>query len=329
MRYKTAKPKRSGFVVVVVLCMVVMLAVLLFGFNHKSRADLLEVHDSQRALQSLNCARAGLNIAIAAAGGTSEIHTNEKLLRLLSGQQEIPVSGGTCSITLAEESGKINVNLLKDRNGRLNRAAIDRLLRLIDLLNRRHFRDSPISYAVLPSIIDWVDADQQVTCLPFVKRENLGAESDYYNTLSVPYSCRDGSLEMVEELLLVKNMTPEVLGRIRDYVTVKGDGRININCAPMLVIESLSEKMDPVLAQMIIDRRKIEPFRSVAELRLVPGMTDNIYRQISGTLAVGAVDRYYHVTSRGSFDGLSFTIIAMLRRNAGTGKVDVIVYKEL
>ena len=40
-----AKKEHRGFILVVVLCMVIMLGILLFGFNHKSRAGLLAVDD--------------------------------------------------------------------------------------------------------------------------------------------------------------------------------------------------------------------------------------------------------------------------------------------
>jgi len=50
-------PQRSGFVVVVVLCMVMMLSVLLLGFNYKSRTNLNVVDGVRKSEQALNCAR--------------------------------------------------------------------------------------------------------------------------------------------------------------------------------------------------------------------------------------------------------------------------------
>ncbi len=82
------------------------------------------------------------------------------------------------------KTGKLNVNLLKDKDGKPNRARIDQLLRLIDLLNRQEPGLSHIGYGFVPAIIDWTDTDDEVVCLPFVKNENLGAESDYYAGLN-------------------------------------------------------------------------------------------------------------------------------------------------
>jgi len=329
MMPKQKRTRQKGFVLVVVLCMVIILAVMLFGFNTKSRMNLRVVDDYRKSEQALNCARAGLNIAIAAIRGTADTHTNKKLLSLLTEENTFDVANGTCSITIVKESGKLNVNLLKDKNGKLNRSRTDQLLRLVDLLNQKLPSDSTISYDLVPSIIDWTDNDKQVTCLPFIKHKNLGAESSYYGQLKPPYICKNRPFDTFEELLLVKGVTMQVFNHIRDYVTVYGDGKININYASKLVLESLSEKMDAALAQMIIDRRKFKPFDSITELRDVPGMTDSIYYTIKKAATVSLKDRYYHVTSRGNVDHLGRTIDAILRRNMKTKNIDVILYKEL
>jgi general secretion pathway protein K len=328
MREQT-KTNRKGFVVVVVLCMVVMLGVLLLGFNHKTRANLRAVDDFRKSEQAFNCARAGLNIAIAAIRNTGDIHTNKTLLNLFSGESTFDIGDGKCSVAVAEENGKLNINLLKDKTGRLDRSRIEQLLRLIDLMNQEHPGHSDISYGLVPSIIDWTDNDDEVTYLPFIKHENLGAESAYYGTLEPPYKCKNTPLDTTEELLLVKGVTSQVYERIRDYITVYGEGEININCAPKRVIESLSEKMDAALAQLLINRREIKPFESVMELRDVPGMTDDIYYTIKKTATVSPAERHYRITSRGNVDQLSCEIVAILKRNIKTENVEVLLYKEL
>ena len=322
-------PQRSGFVVVLVLCMVMMLSVLLLGFNYKSRANLYVVDGVRKSAQALNYARAGLNIAIAIIRDTNDIHKDNTLLDLFSGEKTFAVGDGECSITFTEESGKLNVNLLKDKGGRLDQTRTEQLLRLIDLLNREKTGHSHIGYSLVPSIIDWTDSDDEVTHLPFIQRENMGAESSYYSKLQVPYRCKNALLDTTEELLLVKGITQEVFERICDYVTVYGDGKININSASRQVIECLSEKMDAVLAEMIIDRREFKPFDSITELRDVPGMTDSIYYTIRKTATIGSTDQYYHVIAQGNVDDLRRTTVAILGRNMRTKNVEVVLYKEL
>jgi general secretion pathway protein K len=328
MKPKRIKKERSGFIVVVVLCMIICMAVLLLGFNYQSRFNLRVVDNFQKSTNALNCARAGLNIAIAAIKDTRETNTRKTRPNLLSEENTFEIGEGNCSVTITEENAKLNVNLLKNKNNKPNRTKIDQLLRLIDLLNREQAGHSHIGYGLVPAIIDWTDSDDKVTHLPFIKHENSGAESDYYGNLETPYKCKNASLDTTEELLLVKGISQDVFERMRDYVTVYGDGKININCASKRVIESLSEKMDPALAQMIINRRKFKPFDSIVKLRDVPGMTDGIYNTIRKTVTVSPTDQYYHVTSRGSVGHRNCTVVAILRKNMKTKNVEVVLYKE-
>ncbi len=56
---------------------------------------------------------------------------------------------------------------------------------------------------IADSILDWIDRND-------TPRPN-GAESDYYGTLSPPYSARNAAPVTLDELLLVRNMTPAYL----------------------------------------------------------------------------------------------------------------------
>jgi general secretion pathway protein K len=253
----------------------------------------------------------------------------KSLQNLFSGENAVALDQGECLIKVSEESGKLNVNLLKEKSGKLNRAGIDHLLSLIDNLNRDKSYDSPIDYSIVPSIIDWIDSDDLVTSLPFIKHKNRGAESGHYSRSSPSYRCRNATVETIEELLPVNGMSSETLGRLRDYLTIYGDGKINLNSASKLTLASLSAEMDAALAQVIIERRRFKPFETVAELRELPGMTDSLYNAISGTLTVDPTARYYNVTSRGDVDGLARTVTAILGMNEKTKSVEVILYREL
>ncbi len=328
MTQKSQKTRQNGFIVVVVLSMLILLSIILLAFNRQSRAALRSADRFSKSRQAQTCAIAGLNIAIAALRDNPDVHTNRTLVNLLAGQTTFEVGDATCSITLTEETGKLNINLLSGRNGTVNRPATEQMLRLIDLINR----DRPataVSYDIVPAIIDWTDSDEQATCLSFVKFQNLGAESDYYNTLSRPYNCRNSPFDTTEEILLVKGVSAETFQLMRDYLTVYGDGPVNINAAPQRVIECLSEKMDPALARLIVERRKTKPFENVSELRNIPGMPDTVYQSIKKTVCVTAGQSYCHVLSQASVASVNSTISAVLCVNTEAKSVDVILYKEL
>lgn len=323
--------KRKGFVVVVVLCTVMLMSVLLLGFNSRCRRALRTADEFRKSRQALNCARAGLNIAIAALRSGADRSSDGTFAGPVGGRHSFDADAGTCVVTVIDESGKLNVNLLKDRTGQLDRARVNQVLRLIDVVNRGRAVRGKISYGLVPAMIDWIDKDEEVTLLPFVRSDNRGAESLYYTGLANPYGCSNSPLDTTDELILVKGVTPEVFEGIRDYVTVYGEGRININSAPPRVIESLAEQMDSVLARMIIKRRKIKPFESIAEIKDVPGMTESIYNSIKGLISVGPAgnEQYYNVLAEGEVDEVIRTVSAVLRRNVRSKTVDVVLYKEL
>lgn len=329
MRTNTTQLVRSGFILIVVLGAIMTLSILLFGFHHTVYARQNAVNSFRDGEQTLNCARAGLNVAVAAVRTSGELCREARFAKLISGQQAVPVAEGKCSITVVEEDGFLNVNSLKHGTGELDRTRVDQLLRLIDLLNRQT-NDAPrTGYGIVPAIIDWTDRDSDVTYLAFVKHENTGAEEDYYRSLDPPARCRNGPVDVIDELLIVKGMTPQTLGRLRESLTTFGDGKVNINAAPSLVLQSLCESISPAVAQMILKRRAAKPFGSIAELRDVPGVTDNIYLAIKDTITTGREDRYYRVRSRGTVGERSMTIEAVLRRNTPAGNVDIIQYREL
>lgn len=56
---------------------------------------------------------------------------------------------------------------------------------------------------VADAILDWIDEDD--------KQREFGAEADYYSGSSPPYAPKNGNLDTVEELLLVRGVTPWLL----------------------------------------------------------------------------------------------------------------------
>lgn len=56
---------------------------------------------------------------------------------------------------------------------------------------------------VAAAILDWMDPDDEP--------RPSGAENEYYSILPVPYRCKNGPLDSLEELLLVRGVTPLLL----------------------------------------------------------------------------------------------------------------------
>ena len=93
---------------------------------------------------------------------------------------------------LENESARLNLNtvLFADSSGEGNARKI--LMALPGMTE-------PIADAIL----DWIDSDEE-------QRDN-GAERDYYSGVEPPYAPRNGPLGSIEELLLVRGVTPALL----------------------------------------------------------------------------------------------------------------------
>jgi type II secretory pathway component PulK len=92
-------------------------------------------------------------------------------------------------------------------------------------------------------IIDWRDADNELS-IPG------SAEDFYYGSLPFPYATKNSEFETLEELLLVKGFSENVFEKIKDYVTIYGEGRVNINTTSLAVLSALG--LDEDLAQKVI-----------------------------------------------------------------------------
>ncbi len=93
---------------------------------------------------------------------------------------------------------------LEDESARINLNAV----LLADAVSVNGSRDllmvlPGMTEDVADAILDWIDADEE--------QREFGAESNYYASLAVPYECANRQLTSIEELLLVRGVTPGLL----------------------------------------------------------------------------------------------------------------------
>jgi hypothetical protein len=93
---------------------------------------------------------------------------------------------------LEDESGRLNLNLVSVADNLSDGASRSLLMGLPNMTEE-----------IADAILDWIDADDE-------PRE-FGAELEYYGSLSPPYAPRNGPLQTVEELLLVRGIVPQLL----------------------------------------------------------------------------------------------------------------------
>ncbi len=97
-----------------------------------------------------------------------------------------------------------------------------------------------------------------------------------------------------------------------DCLTIYSSGKININTAPAVVLQSLSDGIDEEIAQSIIDYRATTPFGSAAQLGQVPGITSGILENVKKITTVKS--NFFTVKSTAGVGESRRTTLAVVER---------------
>lgn len=193
----------------------------------------------------------------------------------------LPVDEGVIELTISDEDGKININKLIDKHGKLNPELVAVVSRL--------FRDFDIDSETVSSLLARMDGDSSAR----------------------PGSSEKGSKNRLFDTKGELAMFPELESCI-DLLTVYSSGKININTAPASVLESLSAGIDAKIARAIIDYRNKTVFRTVAQLAEVPGITPAIVKEVT---KVGTIkSKFFTVVSVGSMGESRKAIVCVVER---------------
>lgn len=189
------------------------------------------------------------------------------------------VGGDGLSLAMEDLSGRIQVNKLvlskeeqdevslslQRRNPPLSsterRDERERIIQLQPELWKRFLtsgnfaiEDEDEALSLIDALRDWLDEDDL--------ESDHGVEKGYYQSLENPYPCRNGPLQYLEELLLVKGFSRKIVygddehQGIIEYLTIHGqDGKININTAPSFVLQALAVGMNEERVELLVEFR--------------------------------------------------------------------------
>ncbi|MBM9536052.1 type II secretion system minor pseudopilin GspK [Desulfobulbus alkaliphilus] len=236
---------------------------------------------------------------------------DQEMLADLTGDIEL-------EITVTDLSGRLQVNALvpqdspgpsaADQGGRQAGQQYREIWKRFLTSGRFAIDNEDQAEALLDALMDWIDQDDD--------ERPQGAEEGYYRAQTPPYGSRNAPVLFLQELLLVKGMTPKILygddehEGIAEYITVAGDdGRINLNTAPLPVILAVFPDVSVEMAQELMQ------FREDPRHRELLGTMD-WYRQIDGFAGTGPDDLLWTVT--GQYFGI--TVQARLDQYRRTGK---------
>jgi general secretion pathway protein K len=206
---------------------------------------------------------------------------------------EFPSDQATTVVRVMGEGGKLNINTISE--GRLRK------------IMGNFGLEADQQDIVADSIMDWKDPDD-------LHRLN-GAESDYYQSLPKPYQAKDANLDSIEELLLIRGVTPELYygkkgtkkedtgakteqGGLKDIFSIYSLGeQIDINSATAVALRFVLGIPGPV-SQRIVTAREEKAFESQQDLLLrVPELAPFI-AEIQNVIVFRSTLPYYTIESR-------------------------------
>jgi len=86
----------------------------------------------------------------------------------------------------------------------------------------------------------WRDKDSQLS-IPVGS-----AEDRYYRNLRFSYESKDSPFQVLDELLLIRDIDQDIYDQITPYITIYGDGKVNVNTASSVVLLALGLGVDVV-----------------------------------------------------------------------------------
>lgn len=266
---RSGEASESGVVLVLILWVLALITAIVLGWAQEWRSEIRLAANFRGTQISRNLAEAGIYYALFKLeevrqfrrGRGEEPDDSPRIL--WQGDQELHVlelPGGQVEIRVDDEAGKVNLNRANEQI-------------LTNLLATLGYKGDTLQ-TIVASIQDWRDNDN-LTRLH-------GAERDYYLSLKPPYIPQDGPFVTVEELAWVRGLgqTP-LLPQFSKWLTVQKTAYINVNTAPLPVLEALGLSGDQ--ARTVIEARSAAPLRQKRDLPIFSqDQTSREFRQPLG-----------------------------------------------
>ncbi|MCX7678392.1 MAG: general secretion pathway protein GspK [Spirochaetes bacterium] len=164
---------------------------------------------------------------------------------------ELPIEGATLKIRIYDENAKINLSVLANE-------FVDRSQFYV--ITQRFFLNLGLPMDLADCILDWVDIDDQ--------RSPFGAESpDYYLTLERPYRARNKELDSLNDLFLIRGITPLYFYGLGGGNFGKEENLVDDNMGKRKLHPLLLSDMSPEKAKALLEERE----RDVQHLELKIG----------------------------------------------------------
>jgi general secretion pathway protein K len=254
----------KGLALIMVLWILTVLSVIALSFAFMARTEVYSTVSFRDGIEKKFLAEASIERGImelfyrsANKNQVSAVEGSE-IVRIDGRENQGELDENKYSFHISDESGKININALTD----VNSIILSNLMVNLGI-------PGETANTIIDAILDWRDADNLVRL--------HGAEDSYYESLPVPYKAKNGNFDTLEELLLVRGVTPEIMfgsgntpGLLNFLTVYSKGGVININAAAKEVIMALPN-MTSSMADAIIGYRESTELRGQQDVVAVIG----------------------------------------------------------
>jgi general secretion pathway protein K len=262
---------QEGIALIMILWVLTILMVIVISFSYMAKTETYSSLSFKEGMEKKFMAEAGIERGIMELfyrnmykNQTVTIEGSE-VWKIDGTPYSAQIGDGHYIARIVDESGKVDINTVPD-------------VVLKNLLINLGIQGEEVD-TIVDSIMDWKDPDDL--------HRLYGAESDYYMSLPNPYKAKNANFDTLEELLLVKGVTPEILygngGKkgLVDFLTVNSKmNRISINAAPKEVLMAIPG-MTPELADIIIEYRKTNEITNLQEIGIPAEINTLMARYIS------------------------------------------------
>lgn len=282
------KKNKTGSILIMVLWTLVFLSVLAvsLGVKVRQRITLLDRLESRDKLQLI--AESGIRKTIVLLN--QDIEQNEaqftceaKVFRFNNEKEfsSMNLRDGSVEVSYEHNDGPGYLGVKRfgmlDEESKLNLNTTSEIV-LRSLIKTVLGVDDTQGHNLAQAIVDW----REVT-----EGELKGFYSDsYYDRLQDPYPPKKANFEIIDELLLVQGFDAPTFKRLSPYLTVYGDGRVNINTASRPVLTALGLEGD--LADKVLSLRRGKDGIESTMDDYVFQKTDNIANELKGFMALNS-----------------------------------------
>jgi type II secretory pathway component PulK len=263
---RSKRKNNEGVALILTLLFVVLLTVLVVEFAYEAQVEASYALNSGNEYQARLAARSAVYSGIAtletdrlqnqlADTGGGAPPSDSRLSAWAQPGTFEPLNDAVMRTTITDEFGKINLNALLYDNGGTQEERLHIREALIYFFQNRD--ESVDAEAIVDSLRDWMDEDDD--------EDGNGAETDFYQSAENPYPCKNGPMDSIDELLLIKGISSDLyFGKqnvepvqlpLSEYLTVHGDwlGRINPNTVYVDFDSGISEVLEAMREGWMVD----------------------------------------------------------------------------